>query len=201
MIKKTIIFVILILTNETAFSQIVNQEEFKEHIGKFEEYFEKGKYKKAAKSFEWLFTKGAYKDQDFFQNGMLLYDYLYASENNDNRARHYKQMLDTLTSITDQRIEEVLIERFEDHGYHEESEDITPIVTVIPDVIPEYSDGLQAFYATISKQVRFPEVLKKYNIESKVFVGFVVDRDGKVLSVEMVKGINTDVDQKIINTV
>ena len=87
----------------------------------------------------------------------------------------------------------MLEERFEDHGYPHEPEDLKPVVTVVPDVEPEYLDGLEAFHAYISEQIEFPKILRKYGTASTAFVAFVVDRDGRVINVKMLKGITKEV--------
>ena len=195
------LYAILLLVSHKAFTQTINKSEFEDHLEDFEKNFRKEKYKRAAKSFEWLFNVASYDDQDFIKNGLLLYDYLYVDERDNNQAKYYKNMLDTLKSLTDKSIEEVLVDRFDEYGYSHEPEDLKPIVTIMPDINPQYPEGLEAFLTYISDHIQFPSILKKYGTSSKVLVEFVIDDVGKVINVRIVRGITKEVDQKIIEVV
>ncbi len=52
--------------------------------------------------------------------------------------------------------------------------------------------GLPAFYDYLQKNIKYPKQAKRMGIEGKVFVRFVVERDGSITDVQVVKGIDAD---------
>ena len=54
------------------------------------------------------------------------------------------------------------------------------------DVMPEYPGGIEAVRMFIAEHLEYPEVAKKLGLEGRVFVQFVVEKDGSVQNVELV---------------
>jgi protein TonB len=52
--------------------------------------------------------------------------------------------------------------------------------------------GMAAFYEYLKSNIKYPKTAKRMGIEGKVFVRFVVERDGSVTDVQVVKGIDAD---------
>lgn len=63
---------------------------------------------------------------------------------------------------------------------------------------PVPKEGMKAFYGYISENLKYPEEAKKMGIEGKVFVEFVVDKDGKLINIKSVKGIGAGCDEEAI---
>lgn len=61
---------------------------------------------------------------------------------------------------------------------------------------PEYPGGTEAMIKFIQKNMKYPKVAQRQGIEGKVFVGFVVNKDGTIVDVETVKGIHIDCDKE-----
>ena len=57
--------------------------------------------------------------------------------------------------------------------------------------------GLPAFYAFVSDQLsgKYPAVARRMGIEGRVFVEFIVERDGSLTSVRVIKGIGGGCDE------
>ncbi len=53
-------------------------------------------------------------------------------------------------------------------------------------------------YEFISKNLRYPEEAKRKGIEGKVFSKFVVEKDGSVTNVEIVKGVGYGMDEETL---
>ena len=53
--------------------------------------------------------------------------------------------------------------------------------------MPEYPGGIQALFEYLQQNVKYPEDAKKQKIEGRVIATFVVETDGSVSSVEVVK--------------
>ena len=69
------------------------------------------------------------------------------------------------------------------------------------EVIPEYPGGTAAMFEFIQSNVTYPESAKDKGIEGKVFVQFVVEKDGSLSNIEVVRGINEDLDAEAVRVV
>lgn len=61
--------------------------------------------------------------------------------------------------------------------------------------------GLPAFYKLASENLRYPAQARRMNVEGKVFVEFVVDKEGKIGSIVVVKGIGAGCDEEAMRIV
>lgn len=61
--------------------------------------------------------------------------------------------------------------------------------------------GLQAFYAYVAKKMKYPSQARRMGIEGKVFVQFVVDKDGTLTDVKAVKGIGAGCDEEAVRVI
>ncbi len=60
----------------------------------------------------------------------------------------------------------------------------------------EFDGGMDAFYQYVSKEMKYPLDARKKGIEGKVYVQFVVEKDGSISQVETVKGIGGGCDEE-----
>ncbi len=90
--------------------------------------------------------------------------------------------------------EETVVEEvvFEDAPEEEVAEEI---FTIVEDQ-PQPKGGMGAFYEYIQKKLRYPNQARRMGIEGKVFVQFVVDKDGTITDVQAVKGIGAGCDEE-----
>jgi len=66
-----------------------------------------------------------------------------------------------------------------------------PIVETIFDVVeemPEFIGGIEKLYEYLGNNINYPEQAKDFSIQGKVFVQFVVWKDGTIKDVKVVKG-------------
>ena len=68
-------------------------------------------------------------------------------------------------------------------------------------VMPEFPGGEQALMKFVSSNVHYPEEAKDKGIEGRVFVSFVVEKDGSVTEVEVRKGIGKLCDEEAARVV
>ncbi|MDY6437019.1 MAG: M56 family metallopeptidase [Bacteroidales bacterium] len=66
------------------------------------------------------------------------------------------------------------------------------------DVMPEYFGGVNAMFDFIQKNVKYPESAKKKGIEGRVFVQFVVEKDGNLSSFQVLRGVNDELNDEAI---
>ncbi|HYG52547.1 MAG TPA: energy transducer TonB [Flavobacteriales bacterium] len=58
----------------------------------------------------------------------------------------------------------------------------------------EFLGGIKALYKYLKENICYPETGKRDKIEGKVYVDFVIDKDGKPMSARVKKGLRTDFD-------
>ncbi|MBX2946766.1 MAG: energy transducer TonB [Cyclobacteriaceae bacterium] len=61
--------------------------------------------------------------------------------------------------------------------------------------------GMAAFYDYVSKNINYPAQARRMNIEGKVFVEFVVDKDGTLTNFVVVKGIGAGCDEEALRII
>ena len=65
----------------------------------------------------------------------------------------------------------------------------------------EYQDGMYGFYMDVKKHLRYPKEAKKLGVEGKVFVEFVIQKDGSVTDIKIVKGIGAGCDKEVLRVI
>ena len=67
--------------------------------------------------------------------------------------------------------------------------------------MPEFPGGDLGLMKFIQKNVRYPAIAKEYNITGKVYVSFIVDRQGNVTNVKIVRGVDKNLDAEAVRVV
>lgn len=94
--------------------------------------------------------------------------------------------------------EETIIEEVEFEPLEEEvAEEIFEIVEDDPAPI----GGFRAFYTYISKNLQYPNSARSLDISGRVFVKFVVDKEGKLSDIHAIKGIGGGCDKEAIRVI
>ena len=63
---------------------------------------------------------------------------------------------------------------------------------------PAFPGGIQAFYDEIAAEVQYPQQAWDEGIEGNVFVQFIVNKDGSIDAVQVVKGIGAGCDAEVV---
>jgi protein TonB len=79
-------------------------------------------------------------------------------------------------------------------------EEVETIFTIVEDQ-PAPEGGMAAFYQFVQKQMKYPAQARRMGIEGKVFVQFVVDKDGTLTEVKAVKGIGAGCDEEAVRVI
>jgi TonB family protein len=69
------------------------------------------------------------------------------------------------------------------------------------DVMPEYKGGMEALMTYMGTSIAYPQAAKDEGVEGKVFVQFVVDTEGKVGQIEVLKGVRDDLDAEAVRVI
>jgi len=70
-------------------------------------------------------------------------------------------------------------------------------IVVIAETMPSFIGGIEAFYKFVGKNLKYPAQARRMGIEGKVFVHFVVDKDGSLSDIKVVKGIGAGCDEEV----
>jgi protein TonB len=97
--------------------------------------------------------------------------------------------------ITQETVVESLV--FEEAPAEEVAEEIFSIV----EDQPTPQGGMEAFYKYVSKNINYPAQARRMGVEGKVYVQFVVDKDGSLNEVQAIKGIGAGCDQEAVRVV
>lgn len=71
----------------------------------------------------------------------------------------------------------------------------------VVEVMPEYPGGQQAMFAYIGKELKYPEAAIESNVEGAVVISFVVERDGSIGDVKVLRGIGFGCDEEAVRVV
>lgn len=79
-----------------------------------------------------------------------------------------------------------------------------PIVETIFDIVeemPEFIGGVEKLYEYLGNNINYPAQAKDFSIQGKVFVQFVVWKDGTIKDVKVVKGTHKLLDQEALRVI
>jgi len=63
---------------------------------------------------------------------------------------------------------------------------------------PEFVGGINKFYAYVQKNLKYPPMAVENNIQGKVFLSFVVEKDGKLTDITVTRGLGSGTDEEAI---
>ena len=66
------------------------------------------------------------------------------------------------------------------------------------ETMPSFKGGLSEFYKFVGSKLKYPAQARRIGIEGKVFVQFVVDKDGSMSDIKVVKGIGAGCDEEVL---
>lgn len=67
--------------------------------------------------------------------------------------------------------------------------------------IPVYVGGYKEMSNFIIKNLNYPKSLEKTSVSGKVFIGFSVESDGKLIDFTVIKGVHPDLDNEALRVV
>ncbi len=82
----------------------------------------------------------------------------------------------------------------------EEKEDVDQIFSVVEETATP-KGGMPAFYKFVSEKIKYPAQARRMGVEGRVFVEFVVNRDGTIVDVRSIKGIGAGCDEEAVRIV
>ncbi|MBL7951093.1 MAG: energy transducer TonB [Flavobacteriales bacterium] len=89
----------------------------------------------------------------------------------------------------------------------QEPEAITPAVVdpdealAIAEVMPVHPGGEEAMFKYLMKELKYPELAVENGIQGVVYVNFVVERDGTITTIRVLRGIGAGCDEEAMRVV
>lgn len=71
----------------------------------------------------------------------------------------------------------------------------------IVEQMPQYTGGEEAMMKYVAENVKYPQAAKDKNISGRVFVGFVIEKDGSVSNVKVLRGIGGGCDEEAVRVI
>jgi len=94
----------------------------------------------------------------------------------------------------DEAIEEIITEEAP------EEEDVDQVFTIV-EQHAEFKGGMKKFLEYVGKKMKYPNVARRIGVEGKVFVQFVVERDGSITDVQAIRGIGAGCDEEAMKVI
>ncbi len=69
------------------------------------------------------------------------------------------------------------------------------------DQVPVFPGGMARFFEYIGKNIRYPDEAKRKNIQGKVFIGFVVEKDGSLSDIKVLRSASPDLSAEAIRLI
>ncbi|WP_183575457.1 TonB family protein [Mucilaginibacter sp. X5P1] len=69
------------------------------------------------------------------------------------------------------------------------------------DVEPTYKGGLKAFYNYLGRNIHYPDYEKSHNIQGKVLVLFVVEKDGSLTDIKILEHVSENLDAEALRAI
>lgn len=80
-------------------------------------------------------------------------------------------------------------------------DDVTTKIFKTVEQMPTFPGGMPALMQWLGKNMTYPAVAAENGIQGKVIVGFVVERDGSVTDVKVLRGVDPALDNEAVNVV
>jgi protein TonB len=66
---------------------------------------------------------------------------------------------------------------------------------------PEFPGGEEGMMKWIAEHIKYPEIAKENGITGKVFIQFVIDKDGRVTNVSVLRGVDPSLDKEALRVI
>jgi TonB family protein len=143
--------------------------------------------------------------KSFYENGSPQEEMIYRGEEDPLRVQYWdkdgKPFLTNGTGLVIERIERLELDSYTEvvdsvaicsYTVHPASLDTVFTMTQEP---PTYRGGLKTFYGNVQSLMVYPREARRAGIDGKVFVEFIVDKNGRMTDARVVKGIGGGCDE------
>ncbi|MFA4853138.1 MAG: energy transducer TonB [Bacteroidales bacterium] len=100
------------------------------------------------------------------------------------------------TNITPITEDEIVV----DENQNQVIEQLPPPLTIV-ELMPVFDGGEEAMYKWLGDNIKYPQLAKETGITGTVIVTFVIERDGSISGVQLLKGIGGGCDEEAMRVV
>ena len=80
-------------------------------------------------------------------------------------------------------------------------EEVTEEIFVVVEQQPEFPGGNAAMMKFLSDNIRYPVIAQENGIQGRVICNFVVERDGSITDVQVVRGVDPSLDREAVRVI
>ncbi len=80
-------------------------------------------------------------------------------------------------------------------------EEATEEIFVVVEEMPEFPGGQSALMKYLSENIRYPVIAQENGIQGRVICSFVVERDGSITDVQVVRGVDPSLDKEAVRVI
>lgn len=66
---------------------------------------------------------------------------------------------------------------------------------------PEPPGGIESFYRAITREVQYPETDKENGVMGKVYVQFIIEKNGELTDVKILRGVSENIDREAMRVI
>ena len=106
---------------------------------------------------------------------------------------------DVKVDLDIQMTEDMIIDEYIDQQMETDlEEEIAEEVFTIVEQKPEPNGGFNVFYEFVRRNMKYPPMACRSGIEGRVFIEFIVDKDGSLTDLKVIKGIGGGCDEEAL---
>jgi TonB family protein len=76
-----------------------------------------------------------------------------------------------------------------------------PGMAVVPDKMPSFPGGIRALMQYLTENIRYPEEAKKMHLQGRVFLQFIVEADGSITHIRVIRGVSPSLDAEAVRVI
>ncbi len=80
-------------------------------------------------------------------------------------------------------------------------EEVADEIFTIVEEQADFPGGIAAFYKYVKRKMKYPPQARRMGMEGKVFVQFVVERDGSITDVKAIRGLGAGTDEEAVRVI
>ena len=80
-------------------------------------------------------------------------------------------------------------------------EEVEEEIFVVVEVQPEFPGGQSAMMKFLSDNIKYPVIAQENGIQGRVITNFVVERDGSITDVQVVRGVDPSLDKEAVRVI
>jgi len=97
--------------------------------------------------------------------------------------------------------EEMKVEEYKPVEIPKMEEEVEDVIFLVVEENASPKGGISEFYKYVSENIKYPMQARRMRVEGKVFVEFVIGKDGKIFNANAVKGIGAGCDEEAVRII